>query len=235
MTGIIIQARINSTRLPGKAMKMLLGKPLLYYSYKRSTFAKYADKVIIATSTNKSDDIIEKWCIKNNIDYFRGSENDLIDRYYHAASEYRLDRIVRVTSDNPFVMPEILDLGIILNKFYDYDIITAKLNNRTLPYGLGTMCLTYKTLEKAYLLSEKSEEREHVLPYFIRNREKFKFHEFNYPYDYGKVRLSVDYQKDFDIARKLLRLLIDNYGLNFNMNQLIKTINNNRDIILYNK
>ena len=118
----IIQARMSSSRLPGKVLKKIKQKPMLHYVIKQVKASKMVDEIIIVTTTEKEDKPIVDFCLKNKIKCFRGSKLDLLDRYYNCAKKYNCDPIVRVTSDCPIVDPEVIDLTIseFLKKKYDY-------------------------------------------------------------------------------------------------------------------
>lgn len=224
MNGVIIQARMGSNRFPGKVMKEIMGKPILYYVYKRSAHAKYSDRIVIATTRKKEDDTIVHWCLENNIHVFRGLECDLINRYYQAAKEFDIENIARVTADNPFVMSEILDLAFLLRGLYKNDFVAPSLSGRNLPFGLGTMCFTRDMIERANNESTSHQEREHVLPYFKKRLHIINAFEIPYPFNHKEIRLSIDYEKDYEVLKPLMEELIKKHGLYFNMSQLMAMI-----------
>jgi len=146
---IIIQARMGSTRLPGKVLKKLLDKEIVLWSYDRCKKSK-ANEVIIATSIEKNNDILEELFIKNNIKYFRGSENDLLDRYYQIANKYQYTNninIIRVTSDCPFVDPNIINNMIDYYENNNYDYIINHSKNGIIPEGSGIEIINFKSLK----------------------------------------------------------------------------------------
>ena len=108
--GIFVQARMGSKRLPGKIMMKVNGNPMLYYMLKQIKKSKWYDEIIIATSLKKENDIVRNFCLKNKINCFSGSENNLVNRFYLCAKEYKLDTIVRLTADCPLIDPKIIDL-----------------------------------------------------------------------------------------------------------------------------
>src|SRR5690242_5075414 len=128
MTGAIIQARMSSTRLPGKVMLEAAGKPLLEHLWERLSYCRTLDTVIIATSDNPPDDRIEAFAKSRNIPVFRGSEHDVLDRYYQAAKAFHLDVVVRVTSDSPLVDPRLIDetVGFFQEHSAEYDLVTNR-------------------------------------------------------------------------------------------------------------
>ena len=235
MTAVIIQARLGSTRLPGKTMKELCGKPMLYYSVRRSSFAKYADEVIVATTTSEIDDAIIQWCKNNGIPYYRGDEEDVLDRYYQAAKEFKVDIIVRVTSDCPFIDPEIIDMLILMLKNFDHDYVTNRWKKRTWPHGLDTEVLTFNTLEKAWKEAREPFEREHVTPYILRHPELFRIHEVPYREDLSYIRLTVDYPEDFMFAEKLMTILLEKYGEQFSWKNIFDVLEKKPELLRINE
>lgn len=235
MNAVIIQARLGSTRLPQKTMKKIMGKPLLYYSVKRCSLSKYVDEVIVATTTNENDDDIEKWCKSESIKCYRGSEFDVLDRYYNAAKTFNVDNIIRVTSDCPFIDPSIIDMLIVYFKNFDYDNVVNRRKTRSWPHGLDAEVFTFKALEKAWKEAKKDFEREHVTPYILGHSELFATYEVPYNKDLSKIRLTVDYLEDFLFAEKLLKALMGSYGIEFTWKDVICEINKDPDILEINK
>jgi len=205
--GAIIQARMGSTRLPGKVMKKINNRELLGYSYHRASQSSLLDLVIIATTKNKKDDVIVQWCQEKNITYTRGSEDDVLDRYYQTAKEYQLDIIVRLTSDNPFCDPKIIDMLIKKIIESDTDYVSNRIKKRTYPYGLDAEVFTFTSLKEAWQNAKLKEQREHVTPYIMSHPKKFKLLELQNKEDLSEYRLTVDDLEDF----KKASLLIERY------------------------
>ena len=136
---IIVQARMTSTRLPGKVMKIVCGKPLLEHFINRLKRVKYADQIVIATTVNDTDNIIVNLCKKLDTLYYRGSEEDVLGRYYEAAVEYGGDIIIRITSDCPVIDPEVVDslINFYTNNIEKYDYVSNTLK-RTYPQGMDS-------------------------------------------------------------------------------------------------
>lgn len=227
LVGIIIQARMGSSRLPGKTMKNICGKPLLYYSVKRAMKSKYADTVIVATSNEKKDDVIESWCENNDVNYYRGSENDVLDRYYKCAKDEGLGIIVRVTADNPFIDPEIIDLLILTLKTKNINYVTMRNKTNTWPYGLDVEVFDIESLEKVWELAKKSDNREHVTTYIKENENKFQIEEIFIENELSNIRLTVDNEEDFYRSTILMEKLIDKIGIDFSW---IDVVNEYRNI-----
>ncbi|NEO63206.1 MAG: NTP transferase domain-containing protein, partial [Moorea sp. SIO4G2] len=159
---IIVQARMTSTRLPGKVLKQVLGKPLLDYQIERLRRVKLADEIVIATTINQTDEPIVELCNSISIPYFRGSEEDVLARYYGAAVEHQADVVVRVTSDCPLIDPQVIDQVI---QFYldhqgEYDYVSNSLQ-RTYPRGMDTEVFSFAALDEAFHEASAQPDREH--------------------------------------------------------------------------
>lgn len=202
-THIIMQARMGSTRLPGKVMKSLAGKPVLWHDIERCRASKRSTGVIIATTTNPEDDEIERVCREWGVDYFRGSWDDVLSRYYGAATKYRSDVVVRVTSDCPLIDPAIIDLTI--EGLGDNDYVTNVLD-RNFPRGMDAEVFTMAALTKAQQEATKEFDREHVTP-FIREHAGtlFKTKGIDMPdaYHFPQFRLTLDTPEDYALFTKI--------------------------------
>jgi spore coat polysaccharide biosynthesis protein SpsF len=206
-TAIFVQARMGSTRLPGKVMMSVLNKPLLAFLVERLQQVKEADQLVILTTTLKADDVIADFCRKNSIACFRGSEEDVLSRYFHAALESHPDTIVRITSDCPLIDPEIIDCVIKTYKdnYPQYDYVSNSLE-RTYPRGMDTEVFSFEALQHAYQKAEKPSEREHVTLYLYKHPETFKLKNVSYPANLSHHRWTVDTPEDF----KLIQLILNN-------------------------
>jgi spore coat polysaccharide biosynthesis protein SpsF len=199
--GVIIQARTGSTRFPEKILK-----PLPYNSQitvleqvvRRIKKSIYNPKVIIATTINSEDDIIEKLANKNKYFSFRGSENDVLSRYYYASKENKLDIIVRVTSDCPCIDSEIIDEAIRLKMSTKCDYV-SNIKLRTYPRGLDVEVFDFNILEEAFLKADQSFEREHVTPYMYDPVNKFKINSIEAKGKYYRpdIRITLDTNEDY--------------------------------------
>lgn len=221
--GIIIQARMGSSRLPNKIMSTLGEKTVLEHVVDRCKKTK-AHEVIIATSTNLENNIIERFCKKNKIKCFRGSENDVLNRYYQAAKEFNLNVIIRVTSDCPLIEPEIIDK--LIDRFSTGDIdYYSNTIIRSFPRGLDCEIFNFKSLEKANKLAIDKQDREHVTLFIFKNPEIFKLEKLIAEKDLAylkrpEIRLTIDTSDDL----KLLRILFENLKIN-NSTSIKKIIN----------
>src|SRR3989344_763144 len=217
MIGIIIQARMGSSRLTGKILMNICGKPMLWYVVKRCQQSKLASALIVATPKNKEDDRVEDFCMENHINYFRGSSSNVLKRYYQAAKKYHVDNIVRITADCPLMDPLIIDRCIKVFTKNKYDYISNVNPKRTYPRGLDVEVFSFKALEKAYKEAKKPYEKEHVTPYIWENKKKQFFigpaveakgiYRRNY-------RLTVDYPKDLELMQKI-------YQRFYNINKIV--------------
>ena len=200
--GTIIQTRMGSTRLPGKVMKIIEGKTVLAHVIERVKLSEMLDKIIIATTTRSRDDVIEDEALKNGVLVSRGSENDVLGRYYHAAVENDLDVIVRITSDCPLIDPNIVDNLIGWYIEYEGDVVgTAGIWKSTYPAGLDLSVVSFKKLEEAYFRATKEYQREHVMPYIYENSKKISI--IKNPVDYSNQRWTIDTEEDLELIEAI--------------------------------
>lgn len=203
-TGVIIQTRIGSTRLPGKVMLELFGKPVIQHVIERIVQAKEIDEIVIATTNLTQDDVIAKEAKKNGVKCFRGSEEDVLSRYYYAAVKYEIETVVRVTSDCPLIDPFITDSIIKCFKDNNFDIVTnasSDLETRTYPRGLDTEVFSFKVLEDAFNYARKTYQREHVTPYIYENSKNIYYYKDSQ--NYSKYRWTLDTYEDFELIKTI--------------------------------
>lgn len=221
---VVLQARMGSTRLPKKVLKPILGRPLLSYQIERLRKAKLVDEIVVATTTDSLDDLIETFCKQEKINVYRGSEEDVLDRYYQAAKTFQAEVIIRVTGDCPLIDPEILDRVI---QFYidarpSYDYVSNTLK-RTFPRGLDVEVFSFKNLERAAMEAKRPEEREHVTVYFYRHPELFSLGNVECETNQAHHRWTVDEEADFQLITLLLEELYP-HNPSFNMSDILKTL-----------
>jgi spore coat polysaccharide biosynthesis protein SpsF len=204
-TVAIVQARMGSTRLPGKVLQDLAGEPMLARVVNRTCRAKTLQEVVIATTTNTVDDVIVKLCEARGWSWFRGSEEDVLDRYYRAAKKYQADFIVRITSDCPLIDPEVIDQVVqeFLERQPEVDYASNTWPRRTFPRGLDTEVMRMDVLERAWREDRNPAWREHVTPYIYRNPNRFRIHNVVSPVDYSAMRWTVDTQEDLAFVRQI--------------------------------
>jgi spore coat polysaccharide biosynthesis protein SpsF len=198
----IVQARMGSTRLPGKVLMDLLGEPVLVRDINRLRRSELLDEIVIATTTQSSDDPIASLCEERGWLYFRGDENDVLDRYYQAGLASHADVIVRITSDCPLIEPKIVDR--VIRRFLDssdIDYASNTLPPRSFPRGLDTEVMTFSALERAWTEDKDPKLREHVTPYIYRNPETFRIHGVVNDTDLSSHRWTLDTPEDLAFIR----------------------------------
>lgn len=207
-TVAIIQARMGSTRLPGKIMKNLYGKSVLQHVIERVQQTKNIDSVVIATTALKQDDIVVDEAVKCGVRFFRGSENDVLERYYLAAKENNADIVIRITSDCPLIDPFVTSEIVNFYKEHSYDIVTnagADMTQRTYPRGLDTEVFSAEILEKAFYNAEKPHHREHVTPYIYENSTSIYYYKGSS--DYSNYRWTLDTKEDLLLIKTIYSYL----------------------------
>jgi len=199
----IVQARMSSTRLPGKVLKEILGVPMLLIMMDRVLESKQLTHVVIATSKDKTDDPIERFCRLYKFPFYRGSLYDVLDRFYQVAQIYEPDHIVRMTADCPLIDPTIIDKTVEyhIRGNYDFTQIVG------FPDGLDVEVMTNHSLTKAWKEGCSSYEREHVTPYFKFNPSLFRIGNYRNNKDLSRVKLSVDTPEDFEKVSKIIEEL----------------------------
>ncbi|OLP15642.1 acylneuraminate cytidylyltransferase [Leptolyngbya sp. 'hensonii'] len=208
---IIVQARMTSTRLPGKVLLPVLGKPLLEYQLERLQRVTLADQVVVATTTNGTDQPIVDLCDRLGVPSFRGSELDVLGRYAGAALAFGAEGVVRVTSDCPLIDPLVIDQVIRLDREqpddYDYVANVSELV-RTYPRGMDTEVFRAERLYQADREATLEPDREHVTPYIIRHAPEERRGLVRYDRDESRHRWTVDTPEDFELIRRMLEVLI---------------------------
>jgi spore coat polysaccharide biosynthesis protein SpsF len=230
----IIQARMNSTRLPGKVLKKILNKTMLEYLIERIESSDKVDELIIATTQKKTDDLIHQFCEDNSLNCFRGSESDVLARYYHTAKYIKADYIVRICADSPlidtYIIDELIDEFLLESSNYDYLSNTI---NQTYPLGMNMEIFNMRSLEEAHQNAESLYEREHVTPYIYNHSDEFKIMEKHLDEDMSFLRLTVDQEEDF----QLISYIIENlYTLNpnYRLSDIISLYKDNPSIFKIN-
>lgn len=204
----ILQARTGSSRLPNKVLYEIRGKTLLEIYIERVKHSRLIEKIVIATTTRSEDDVIEKISEKLEVDYFRGSENDLVNRYYQCAKKYHADIIVRLSSDNPFVDFRVLDRAVQIFKDNEVDFVTNHFQP-TYPEGLDVEVYSLHTLEKLWKEAKLLSEREHVFPYIQNHPDQFKIINFRQDNDYSHLRWVIDHKCDYQMTKVIYDYLYE--------------------------
>ena len=233
----LVQARVGSTRLPGKILKEICGKTILHHEIDRLKKCKEIDEIVIATTDKEDDDKIVNEAKKLSVKYFRGSENDVLSRFYYSAKENNADIIVRVTSDCPCIDFEILDKMLIYfkDKYKEKQVdYLSNTINRTYPRGYDIEIFTFSALEKSYINAKKEYEREHVTPYIYDKTNNFLKLSFENKDDYSEYRVTLDTIEDFIVIKNIFENL---YYKNpyFKLNDVVQYLNNNLHIVDINK
>lgn len=233
---VFIQARLGSTRLPGKVMKKVLGKELLLRMFDRVKRAKTVDEIVVITSTNKDDNLIYELCQKNNIKCYRGSENDLLDRHYQAAKIYKADFVVKIGSDCPLADPNIIDevINLWLNNQDKYDYV-SNYHPPTFPDGLDVEGCPFSILETAWKEAKEAHEREHTFPFIWDNPKKFRIGNITNPRGnmFLTHRWTIDYQEDFLFLKRVFEELENKP--NFQMEDILTLLKEKPEIAKINQ
>ena len=231
MIGCIIQARMGSSRLPGKAlMKSDSGKPLLYYVINQLRYCSKIKNLVIATTTNQEDDEIEKFANNNSVNVFRGKEKDVLDRYFQCAKKYSFSTIVRITADCPLIYPQIVDK--VVEQFFsgNYDFATNTLT-RTFPIGTDVEVFSFSALNRAWENAQLPSEREHVTPY-LRNKENYKIINVENDKNISNLRLTVDRIEDVELIKQIL----NNISINpIHLEDILELFSQKPELIEINK
>lgn len=201
----IIQARMGSTRLPNKVLKELIGEPMLVHVFNRVRQSRLVNDIIIATTLLEKDDKIVELCHDRNWSFYRGSENDVLDRYYQTAKIFKGDIIVRITSDCPIIDASLIDN--ILVKYFESSQSPDYASNvypvRTFPQGLDTEVISFKALEMSWKNDNNPVWREHVTQYIIKNPHMFNIISITNALDFSYYRWTVDTIEDFTLIKTI--------------------------------
>jgi spore coat polysaccharide biosynthesis protein SpsF len=216
-TVAIVQARMNATRLPGKVLLDIAGQPMLVRVVERARRAVFLDDILVATTTDHADDAIETLCQERSYSYFRGSRQDVLDRYYQAACQAQAQVVVRLTADCPLIDPGIIDS--VLKEFFGrtpsqlvgiedlpFDFAANRLPppwKRTYPIGLDVEVCSIQALARAWREADQPHQREHVMPYLYEQEGRFRVLVIDHDPDYGSLRWTVDTPEDLALVREV--------------------------------
>ena len=227
----IIQARTGSTRLPGKVLQMISGKTMLERVLERAAKTPSLERCMIATTDKPQDDPIENFCTKNKISFYRGSEENVLDRYYQTALSVKAGTIVRITSDCPLIDPDLIEevIQTFQSSGADYASNSLKLS---FPRGLDTEVFSFKSLENAWKNAREDYEKVHVTPYIYRHPEKFKLHTVSSEFDYSKYRWTVDTPDDLKLVREIYSRL--EHKENFDWKDVLQIMQSDPSLQLIN-
>lgn len=231
----IIQARMGSSRLPGKVLKDIGGKPMLHRIVLRARRSQYVGKVVVATTTDQDDDPVETLCLSSGIPCFRGDPHDVLDRYYQAARLFKAKTIVRLTADCPLIDPGEIDRTVQAFFRADVDFAANRLPppwKRTTPIGMDTEVVTIKALEKAWREAETKHAREHVMPYVYEEPGRFETLLVDHDPDLSHLRLTVDTYEDLALVREIFGHFGDTDD--FSMQEILEILKNHPDLLKIN-
>src|SRR6266850_1477395 len=205
-TVAIIQARMSSTRLPGKVLADIAGHPMLWHVVNRAAKTRGIDEVVVATSIAEVDRSVAEFCSKFSVQCFRGHELDVLDRYFKCAESVRAECVVRVTADCPVLDPAVIEevLNTLLTGEFDYVSNTI---TPTFPDGLDAEAFRFSSLRRAWSEARLPSEREHVTPYLWKNPQVFKLRNVTAPEDWSSLRWTVDEQVDLDFVRAIYQAI----------------------------
>lgn len=201
---------MGSSRLPGKVLMEICGRPMIGWVAQRAAQSQCISNVIVATTVDASDDPIEAFCANSGIRCYRGSEFDVLDRFYQAAMASQAEIVVRLTADCPLIDPGLIDdtIGLLIKNQLDFSANRLPPPyHRTFPIGLDVEVITFSALESAWNLASKPYEREHVMPFIYDPQNQFKIQVMDAEKDFGNLRWTVDTIQDLVFIRELTALL----------------------------
>jgi spore coat polysaccharide biosynthesis protein SpsF len=207
-TVAIVQARMTSTRLPGKVLRPIMGRPMLSYQLERVGRARKLDQIVVATTTNAEDDPIVAFCTASGVAVARGSEADVLSRYSAAAQAFDAGIVVRLTSDCPLIDPDLIDLAV--GQFKQAKGTCDYLSNMlepTYPYGMAVEVMSASALRAAAAEADSPAEREHVTPFMYWRPERFRLQSLTMKPDLSHHRWTVDTPEDFELVSRVLEAL----------------------------
>ncbi|MDR2529636.1 MAG: glycosyltransferase family protein [Synergistaceae bacterium] len=223
----VIQARMTSTRLPGKVMLTVLGKPLLGYELERVARSKRLSKILVATTVNDDDDVVARYVESLGFGVWRGPEDDVLERYHAAALAVGADIVVRLTADCPLIDPALVDQVVAaLLESEGLDYVSNTFRRRTYPRGLDTEAFTFAALDRAWREGRLPPEREHVTPYIYNHPEIFKLGGVRNKVDLSRHRWTVDTPEDFALIKAILEGVYPS-NPNFSFKNIVDFMNDN--------
>lgn len=228
----ILQARVSSSRLPEKVLKPLLGVPMLLRQIERLKKSRKIDQLLVATSTEPSDDPIENLCEKNGIACYRGSLNDVLDRFYQAARRFDPEHVVRLTADCPLTDAKLIDdvIGFYLDGGFDY---ASNAIHATYPDGLDMEIFHFSCLEQAWCEATLPSQREHVTPFIHQQPLLFKIGHYKNSSDLSHLRWTVDEPKDFELVSMIYEALYQN-NPDFSTQDILQLLDQRPELVHWN-
>lgn len=230
---VIVQARMGSTRLPGKVLLPILDRPMLEFQLERLRRVQNAHQLIVATTSLAEDEPIVSLCKRLGVAVFRGESEDVLKRYYDCARKHKAGIIVRITGDCPLIDPEIVDkvIWFYLTHGFDYAGNTLK---KSYPRGMDTEVFSLSALAKTFREAQKPEEREHVTLHMYKNPEKFSAGNTANFRDESQYRLTVDQKEDFQLVSQIIERLYPG-NPSFSLRDIIKFLEENPSLATINR
>lgn len=230
-----IEARMTSTRLPGKVLKLIVGRPVLELLIERLQRAEHLDEIIVATTTNETDEPIINLCKRLNVKYFRGSEEDVLKRVLDAAKSVSADLIVEITGDCPFIDPNIVDecIQVFLKGEYDYVSNTIK---RSFPIGFDVQVFPVSVLEEVNTLTSNPVDHEHVSIYIYEHPERYQLKNMEADGDmfWPDLGVTLDTQEDYELICSIFEELYPQ-NVTFSALDIIKLLRNKPELVSINQ
>ena len=231
----IIQARMSSSRLPGKVLRDICGKSMLERVLDRVRLARQVDRILVATTTDPSDDVLVEKCSELQVDCHRGSMQDVLDRFYQAARGFEPRYVARITADCPVIDPGLIDETILVCENKKVDFAATRLPppfQRTYPIGLDVETVTFNALERAWQEAKLPAEREHVFPYIYDEPDRFRIEILNCEGDHGDQRWTVDTAEDLELIQKIYDHFLPR--IDFTWNEILALIESEPELAKIN-
>jgi spore coat polysaccharide biosynthesis protein SpsF len=240
-TVAIIQARMGSNRFPGKVLKSILGRPMLWRIVERVRAVPSIAEVVVAVPDNPANEVLRRFCADNQIALFAGSETDVLDRYYRAAQHFKANPVLRITADCPLADPQLIERLIQTYESGGYDHIGVAsgagaqlIHKGRFPDGLDAECFRFSALDRAWHEATDPRDREHVTRYIWNNKELFQCGELTADLVYPKLRLTVDHPEDFELITKIYQALYRE-GRPFELSDVMKFLDKNPGLVDLNR
>ena len=240
-TVAIIQARMGSNRLPGKVLRPIVGKPMLWHIVRRVRAVPSIDEVVVATPEGPADEVLRRYCETEGIASFSGSELDVLDRFYRAAQAFGADPVLRITADCPLVDPELVEelIGIYRSGSYDYAAVAAGADAHTLeggsfPDGMDAECFSFASLERAWKEAQDPRDREHVTRFIWRRKGLFRCTKLLASQKYPPLRLTVDHPQELVVASQIYERLYREHDI-FHLADIVDLLGREPEIIKPNE
>ena len=231
MIGIIVQARMASTRLPGKMLLEINGKPLIDYVFSQLEHVQKQNIVILATTKNPVDDTLAAYAKVKGITCFRGSENNVLERFYQAATQQNLQHVIRITGDCPFIDPEVCNRII---DFYFREQVDLAGTGDSFADGVDFEILSFKTLDKIYCNAKLQSEKEHVTLYAYNNPEEFKIAILENETNDSQYRFTLDEPDDLKVIEQIIKAFSKNGVIKFTTKEIKNFLDQHPEVFQLN-